>query len=430
MTTYYVDSAAGSNTAPYDTWAKAALALATIDAIDVAGDTIYVASTHSETTAANTTYAFAGTATSPTRLISADKTSGAPPTTLATGATWSSTTASSLTFNSSTGFYCYGLTFNVGTGASAANFTLSGNNYFESCSIRLGTTTSASIAFGVSTINNCSVKFANVGQLVSGAGAKINGLTLLAGGTSPTAMFGTNSGPMVIRDADLTNASTSLNIWTASSVTGVTSKAINCKLPPSWAGLLTSGSPGANTVLELINVDSTATNYNVRRKTQFGEVFTETTIVRTGGASDLVTPVSSKMVSTATAGTFPLTALVTADMVIWNDQTGSARTATVEFVHDSVTALKDDEIWIEIEYLGSSSTPLGTIARDAKADVLATGANQTSSAVTWTTTGLVNPNKQSASVTFTPQMKGFVYARIYLCKASYTVYVDPTITLS
>ena len=50
LTTYYVDSA-GSNTAPYDTWAKAANALATIAAIDVAGDTIYCASTGSETSA-------------------------------------------------------------------------------------------------------------------------------------------------------------------------------------------------------------------------------------------------------------------------------------------------------------------------------------------------------------------------------------------
>ena len=48
MTTYYVDSAAGSNTSPYDTWAKAATALPTITAIVGAGEVSYVASTHSK----------------------------------------------------------------------------------------------------------------------------------------------------------------------------------------------------------------------------------------------------------------------------------------------------------------------------------------------------------------------------------------------
>lgn len=37
-TVYYVDPA-GSNTAPYDTWAKAATALQTVADIVVAGDT-------------------------------------------------------------------------------------------------------------------------------------------------------------------------------------------------------------------------------------------------------------------------------------------------------------------------------------------------------------------------------------------------------
>jgi hypothetical protein len=34
------------------------------------------------------------------------------------------------------------------------------------------------------------------------------------------------------------------------------------------------------------------------------------------------------------------------------------------------------------------------------------------------------------SVTFTPQMKGFFIARVVVAKPSYTVYVDPVLTVA
>jgi hypothetical protein len=38
--------------------------------------------------------------------------------------------------------------------------------------------------------------------------------------------------------------------------------------------------------------------------------------------------------------------------------------------------------------------------------------------------------KQKLSVSFTPQMKGVVKARIYVARASTTVYIDPLITIT
>ena len=61
----------------------------------------------------------------------------------------------------------------------------------------------------------------------------------------------------------------------------------------------------------------------------------------------------------------------------------------VEVVTDTVT-LTDAEAWLEVEYLGTSGFPLGVVANDRVVG-LASPANQTSSSVAWTTTGLTTP---------------------------------------
>jgi hypothetical protein len=85
---------------------------------------------------------------------------------------------------------------------------------------------------------------------------------------------------------------------------------------------------------------------------------------------------------------------------------------------------------VEVEYLGTSGFPLSVTSSDRAATILATPANQTTSSETWTTTGLTTPVKQKLSVTFTPQEKGPIIARVYLAKASTTVYVCPEILTS
>ena len=41
-----------------------------------------------------------------------------------------------------------------------------------------------------------------------------------------------------------------------------------------------------------------------------------------------------------------------------------------------------------------------------------------------------NPNTQKLSVTITPQEAGYMQAKVYLAKASKTVYVDPKLTVT
>ena len=103
---------------------------------------------------------------------------------------------------------------------------------------------------------------------------------------------------------------------------------------------------------------------------------------------------------------------------------------TCEILHDSVTNLQDDEVWLETEYLGTSGFPLSLFANDRAADILATPADQAASTETWTTTGLTNPNRQKLVTTQTPQEKGYYRCRVGLAKASYTVYACPKLSIS
>lgn len=204
----------------------------------------------------------------------------------------------------------------------------------------------------------------------------------------------------------------------------------NCKLPSGWSGSFVTGTfVSYSERHEFYNCDSADTNYRIHVKDYAGTLDSETTIVRTGGATDGTTPVSWKITTAANAKETP-TPFITPPISVWNETTGSAKTITVEIVHDSVTALDDDEVWVEVTYLGTAGFPLGAVVTDQRADILATPAAQTSSSETWNTTGLANPNKQKLSVSITPQEKGFITARVFVGKPSYTLYVDPEITVT
>jgi hypothetical protein len=207
----------------------------------------------------------------------------------------------------------------------------------------------------------------------------------------------------------------------------------NCKLPASWSGSVNAATPGINSVWELHNSDSADTNYRYQKKTQFGQIDSETTIVLTGGASDGTTSLSHKMVSNADAEWNHQT-LDSPEIVQWNETVGSAITATIEIIHSGVGAggsgdFTDKEIWMEVQYLGTSGRPLSLFVDDAAADYITAAADQDNSSATWTSSP-ATPVKQKLSVTFTPQEKGYIHAVVKLATASKTVYVDPKITVA
>jgi hypothetical protein len=439
----YVRSTDGSDADNGSTWALANATLAGAITDAVAGDTIYVSQVHAESTASSVVLTFPGTLASPNFVLCGND-GASPPTALATTATVSTTGSTNLTVTGSA--YIYGLTFNCGTGSGNQILVLASNDnttlHAKNCTFALVCTGStARIQTGSASVSsegtfyaeNCTFTFANAGQGLNirlGTAVKFHGGSI-AGSAITTLIAAAPAGACVFEwsGGDLSAGASTMNlVVTSAAATGRTIFR-NCKLPASWSGSLLGGAP-SNTAFraEMHNCDSGDTNYRMWVEDYSGSIRSETTIVRTGGASDGTTGLSWKMVSTANAE-YPLITLDSPEIVRWNDTTGSAITVTVEVVTDNAT-LTNAECWVEVQYLGTSGFPLGSFVSDAKADFLATAANQASSSETWTTTGLTTPIKQALSVTFTPQEKGYIHAVVKLAKASKTVYVCPKLDVT
>lgn len=204
-----------------------------------------------------------------------------------------------------------------------------------------------------------------------------------------------------------------------------------CKLPSGAGFSVFKDSPPTvrpGWYVKLRHCASDNAVYRFWEESSYGYTKEETTIVRSGGASDGTTPISAKMVSTANVCENDSMALKSPPITGWTSSTTS-KTFTVEGVWDSATNIQDDEIWMELEYPANNTDGLGALVRDCCA-VLGTPADQTASTATWTTTGMTNPNKFKLSVTVTPGKAGPICARVYLAKPSTTVYIDPLITES
>lgn len=421
----------GSNTSTYDTWAKAATTIATAAGADAAGDTIYVADDHAESTAGAISLDWAGTQASPTKIIGGND-AAEPPTTAADTATITTTGNNAITTAAAGDvFYMRGINFIAGSGATGAAAIAHNGAYavYENCTYYVASTGTGNIVAsntsgGFVQHINCGFKFGAAGKVISSASARIEiiGGSVLSGGVNTTNLFGNNNvaGVFSIDGFDMTNANSAINLVNGGSA-GTKYTFRNCKLPASWSGAVSASTVNMGCTVEVINCDSGDTNYRYRKAAHTGDMQEETTLIRTGGASDGTTGYSMKMV-TNTNAEYPMLTLDSPEIVKWNDTTGSAVTATIEILFDSATNLKDDEVWMEVMYLGTSGTPLALFVDDAKADVFATASDQSDSTETWTTTGMTNPNTRKLSVTFTPQEKGFVHAVVKCAKASQTLY--------
>ena len=228
---------------------------------------------------------------------------------------------------------------------------------------------------------------------------------------------------------DFSNISSSANVCTTTVNENVILKLRNCKMPASWSGSINSGTPDFGTELSLFNCSSSDINYVLEKSETFGTIVHETTLVKSGGASDGTTSISWDMTTNADAEWSHQT-LDSPEIVRWNSTVGSSVTITVDILHDSLTNLQDDEVWLEVQYLGTSGFPLSLFADDAAATYTTTAADQTTSAASWTTTGMTNPNEQKLAVTITPQEIGYFIAKVKVAKASYTIYVDPVLQIS
>ena len=402
-----------------------------ITAPTAVGDILYVSNNHAESVNAAISAAASVAGVS---VICVDD-SAAPPTATATTATVTTTGNSAITIGGIAREYYYGINFISGSGASGTASCSTNSIDAENCTFQIASTGASSIISSQGIFKNCGYKVAAAAQsiVVGSNGFKLFGCSLLSGGTSPTAMFSSpNADSCEVDGFDLSNASAGVNI-AGNSVSGAKIFLSNIKLPASWSGSVASGTPTApNGHVTMMNGGNTGTNYVLNSKTGKGATTQETTVVKTGGFSVAGTPISWKLVGTSGCGPAGcyINSHFTPEIAAYNSTTGSAVTVTVDVVHDSVTNLQNNEIYLEVTYLGASGSPLGTYTSSRPATPMTAASDLAASTATWTTTGLAAPNAQKLTVTFTPQLAGMIIGRVKLCKASKTVYVDPVLQLS
>lgn len=443
MANIYVPAAGGNNANNGSTWALGKETPAGADAIDAAGDNIYLSSNYSESNSTNLTLNFAGTLTAPTNLFSVND-SAEPPTTLAAGATITKTGGASITINGS--LYSHGINFisNASLGFNTGTTTGRCIQIFENCSLRSDGAFNMSGVTDASTIElrNCTIRFNGTGNYINvGHRIRISGGSIVSGSATPVNLFypGQNGrgGLIEVEGFDFSNFGSTFNFFQAANLSWSGKHIVrNCKLPASWSGSLINGTiTGIGARVEMHNCDSGDTNYRFRCQDYAGQINSETTIYRTGGASDGTTPISWRMASNANT-LFPCVPLESPELPAWwNDDVGSSKTVTVEIVHDGASALTDGEIWLEVQYLGTSGFPLSLFVSDRKT-LLAAGAAQATSSAAWAGDTGTGPNGSATwntlklECTFTPQEAGYIQARVFLTKPSTTVFVDPKMTVA
>lgn len=418
-----------------------------------AGDRFFVSHSHAQTTATTFTITPCGTVTAPILVYCVLDTGSVPPVAadLRTTATITTTSIAGITIAAGV-MYMYGVTINNGGSSNNLNIgqmTADSQNSiltFENCGLRVtNTTATRRINFGKGsgtfrsnsalkiTLINTTLEFADVAQAATFSGCDFlwrNTSGAAVAGTLPTSLFqiggSTFDDPAFIRleGLDLSAFSAGKTLFAANQ-TNTRALLLNCKIDASVTVAATPTAPGG--AVDLLCSDSTSSTDRAERYQYQGTQTRESTIIRTGGASNGVAGSSWKVVTNANnEKEFPFECL---ELAAFNPTSGSAITVTVELVNDGVT-LKDDEVWMLVEYLGTAGNPIASVVSTGRATPLTAGANIATSTATWTTTGLASPVKQKLVATFTPQLKGLVRCRVFVGKTSQTVYIDPKVTIT
>jgi hypothetical protein len=442
MANVYVRSGAGGAATGAD-WANAYLTLAAALTAKAAGDSFWVSEDHVESQASAMTNTSPGTVANPCFIYCVNHSGSVPPVSadLRTTASIATTLGNALTNNGTA--YFYGIIFSAGSGANATNIACLASatawQVYEACAIRMGGTAGGICTIGQSAATSNKVTWLNTTYQVASAGSTIavansgfvwkNTASAITGATLPTTLIVSvaRNHYVNLEGVDL-SALGSGNTLIGSVTLPALYTIKDCKLGASVTVASTPSGPGSAETI-LIRSDSSGTNYRSEKYSYMGTETVETTIVRTGGASDGTTSIAKKIVTTANSKwVLPFEAI---PIAIWNDSTSAITTLTIYGTTTGGGVPKDDEIWIDVEYLGSSLTPQGSFITSSKADNLAASAatNNSADGSTWGGGGAGNGFK-IVCPSFTPGQKGAINIYVRAAKASATYYIDPRPSIS
>jgi hypothetical protein len=428
MASKYCYSGAGGAGTGAD-WANAYTSLVTAFGGISAGDFVYLASDHSQTQASQYSLNSPGTAAAPCKIISVNRAGSTPPVSadLTAGAQILTTGATGIEIsdNGSSAWW-QGITFQFGSSAGyiQTDICVGGHNVFKSCTLNFLNTSASDVSFGGMynvtvagrvDLYDCTVRL-DVSVTINCEWTWKGGSLSAMGATNMFTSAGSKHAPEVlIEGVDLSVAGSGKTLVAAGAHGHYTFR--NCRLNASVTMAATPTTPSGR--VDVLNCNSGTSNTRNERYRYEGTETTETTIVRTGGATDGATPTARKYVTTANAKWHkPFDAL---PIMVWNDQVGSSITVTMYGIWGGGSVPNNDDIWLEITALENSSYPLATIETTSKADILATGSGVSSDASSWG--GSTTAFKITKS--FTPQIKGPILIQPRIGAASATIYLDP-----
>lgn len=443
MANIYVRSGAGGSASGAD-WTNACLTLAAGITASAAGDDIWVAADHAETTGAAVTLTFKGTGASPCRVFCAIHTGSVPPVSADLRTTASVTVTGAFNLFLQGRAYIRGIIFNNGNDASTGHiyYAVSNTTHIEHelCAFRLlNTSASSRIVLGEITNspnqiswNNCTVQFGNTSQAIAVFRARFdwrNTTAAVTGATLPTTLFKTNSGSgaSITRVVGVDLSAITGTIFGGGFEAASTALFQDCELNASATKSTSAGDQGGKEVF-FNRCGSSAGSRNFQDKFNWaGADETETTIVRTGGASVNGTAVARKITTTSTARQYlPFAAI---PFAIANSTTGANVTVTVHGIWGGGAVPTNADIWFEVGYLGSSGDPGAIFGTCSKADPLATATNHSADSSTWggSTTDFTMAVTLSSPQ---PQLSGEMYVFVYAGANSTTFYIDPLPVIS
>lgn len=503
MANWYVYSGA-TGTATGADWTNAKTTLTAGVTGIAAGDTVYVAQDHVENNAAATTITVPGTAVTPCYIYCANRLGSVPPVAadLATTAQVNTTLTNTLTINGVA--YIYGIKFSAGTAGNIATInigTLTTSSQalrFDSCQFILGGAgTTSAIILGPASLQtvkvewvNCGLTFNAVTQTLSLRNAELlwrDTAAPLLGAIYPTTLLSQDSTAMfshaTLRSLDLSVLSTGKTLVGAfTSVSKV--YFIDCKLN---ATLPIFGSNAANYAGQNLHFIRCAGSADPTVFTKYAPAATQNVALLVGrsqGASDGANVISWKITATANARWhFPYESAPISNF----SEVRASATITIEGAYDGATLPLNDEIWMDVDYLPTSTSTLASKVSGTKATGLSTGAALTATTSAWDTRSPARANSTAyvvgapiklasnagrlficitagttaatepagyasavdggsvtdgtatfrAAVRFKqtlnlsgPQLRGLLYATIKVAKANATYYIDPKLTLA
>lgn len=368
MANLHVDSTtAGTPTSPYSTWATAATTINAASLVAVAGDTIYVHPSHSET-AATAGLTGAGTAANPIKIVcgTPDTTSGI--TALQTSAIFGiNPSGSGASWTGS--FYVYGISFRVTGSTGSATLRVASSNLevctLEKCAFYFGGSNGA-MSIGVATegtsivnLINCDFRFHNAFNSFR-FNSRVYGsnLAVVSSAATPTTMF-------AIGDSGVDNSAfvdiDGLDFATLANTTKLTStfseqsfvRFRNLKVPTGWGVLGTtnplSGDLLTGSQLELLNYGDGDTNHKYWVENKQGRSLAESTIkVNTAIASGNSTGTYSRRMQTLANVAYPNAPFRGPSISKYVVANGQQKGIFLNVMFDGTPQFTNKEFWIEV----------------------------------------------------------------------------------